>query len=436
MSRPAEEPARAGADGTLERMFERLRDLGIRRNTGEKWLAGVCSGLATRLGVDPVLVRGALLLLVIFGGTGLLLYLIAWALLPDRDGRILAEEGVHGDGWGIALLVVIGLALVGDLASRWWLWSVLLPTGLLAWAVASRGPQRGSGTPSSPYAGSSAPPSAAGSTASPRVAGSTAGPAPTGTGPTGPAPTGPAPTGPGPTGPGPTGPGPAPHGMGPGRTGPVAVPVPRTVQHRRPRAGMLVLLVTVGLAVAAYGAGTQLATSRGWTATPHVLGLAFALGVLGVSLVLAGLRGRRAGFTTFLATLLALAAVGGTVIPDVPPGGFGDRVWSAASQPANGFQLTAGKVRLGLAGAAADSTVRVSMGAGDLTIAVPRDVTATIVPTIRAGQVDLVRAGQRRQIWEGAGEAAPGPVVAGTGPTKVTVPIALGVGQLTILEEP
>jgi phage shock protein PspC (stress-responsive transcriptional regulator) len=52
----------------LDRFFAWLRALDIRRDTQDKWLAGVCSGLARRLGVDPLVLRAALIVLVLLGG--------------------------------------------------------------------------------------------------------------------------------------------------------------------------------------------------------------------------------------------------------------------------------------------------------------------------------------------------------------------------------
>jgi phage shock protein C len=48
-------------------------------------IAGVCGGIAKYAGVDPVLVRLAMVALVIFGGAGLLLYLAGWIIIPEED---------------------------------------------------------------------------------------------------------------------------------------------------------------------------------------------------------------------------------------------------------------------------------------------------------------------------------------------------------------
>ena len=54
-------------------------------------VAGVCTGLAGYFGVDVNLVRLAFGVLTVFYGLGILLYLIAWAILPEEgeNGSIL-----------------------------------------------------------------------------------------------------------------------------------------------------------------------------------------------------------------------------------------------------------------------------------------------------------------------------------------------------------
>jgi phage shock protein C len=56
-----------------------------------RMVAGVCTGLGRYFGVDVNLVRLAFGVLTVFYGLGILLYLIAWVILPeeDEDGSIL-----------------------------------------------------------------------------------------------------------------------------------------------------------------------------------------------------------------------------------------------------------------------------------------------------------------------------------------------------------
>ena len=49
-------------------------------------IAGVCGGLGRYLGVDPVLLRIAFVVLAIAGGGGFLLYIVSWILIPEERG--------------------------------------------------------------------------------------------------------------------------------------------------------------------------------------------------------------------------------------------------------------------------------------------------------------------------------------------------------------
>lgn len=54
----------------------------LRRNTNNKIIGGVCSGLADYFDIDTTLVRAVVASSVIFAGVGLGLYLVLWIVLP------------------------------------------------------------------------------------------------------------------------------------------------------------------------------------------------------------------------------------------------------------------------------------------------------------------------------------------------------------------
>ena len=54
----------------------------LTRSTDDRWLGGVCGGLAEYTGLDPVIVRLVVALAALAGGTGVLAYLLAWVLIP------------------------------------------------------------------------------------------------------------------------------------------------------------------------------------------------------------------------------------------------------------------------------------------------------------------------------------------------------------------
>ena len=55
------------------------------RSSADRMIAGVCGGLGKYFSVDPTLVRLVFLLLLILGGSGFLLYLILWIVVPDEQ---------------------------------------------------------------------------------------------------------------------------------------------------------------------------------------------------------------------------------------------------------------------------------------------------------------------------------------------------------------
>lgn len=55
------------------------------RNPEEKVIAGVCSGIAAYFHLDPVWVRLIFLLFVAAGGSGILLYLVLWIVIPEAQ---------------------------------------------------------------------------------------------------------------------------------------------------------------------------------------------------------------------------------------------------------------------------------------------------------------------------------------------------------------
>jgi phage shock protein C len=61
-----------------------------------RMVAGVCAGLAAYFRVDVNLVRLAFGVFTVFYGLGILVYLIAWVILPEEDGgSSILESFVH-----------------------------------------------------------------------------------------------------------------------------------------------------------------------------------------------------------------------------------------------------------------------------------------------------------------------------------------------------
>lgn len=102
-----------------DRFFAWLRSLGVPRRPG--WIGGVASGVAARIGIDPIIVRGVLVVVALFLPVAFLAYGAAWLLLPDTTGRIHLESMLRGV-FDSALVGIAGFVLVGllGLGGPWW----------------------------------------------------------------------------------------------------------------------------------------------------------------------------------------------------------------------------------------------------------------------------------------------------------------------------
>ena len=121
----------------------RLRTIAdMRRSKDDRMLAGVASGAAKYLNVDPVVIRVVIAVLTFVGLSGLILYLAAWFFLPEEGEPSIAadwfnldknEEQVRIIGL-VGAAVLAALAIIGDSQWAWWgLPWVLVPLAVLYW---------------------------------------------------------------------------------------------------------------------------------------------------------------------------------------------------------------------------------------------------------------------------------------------------------------
>jgi phage shock protein C len=54
------------------------------RSRTNRQVAGVCGGLAERFNVDPTVMRVLFVVLAILGGSGILLYIALWIIVPEQ----------------------------------------------------------------------------------------------------------------------------------------------------------------------------------------------------------------------------------------------------------------------------------------------------------------------------------------------------------------
>jgi|SRR5208282_272884 len=74
----AKQPDTAGAGAPLSVIAPKR----LMRSSRDKKIGGVCAGLADYFDLDPTLVRVLWLLAIFCAGTGFLVYLILWIVLP------------------------------------------------------------------------------------------------------------------------------------------------------------------------------------------------------------------------------------------------------------------------------------------------------------------------------------------------------------------
>jgi phage shock protein PspC (stress-responsive transcriptional regulator) len=433
------QPGRPPSQGS-DTFFEGLRRIDLRRSD-DSWFGGVASGLAERLGVDPLVIRALFVVLSLGMGLGVLLYLTAWLLIPDRREKTHIESALrNGEAGSVVLLVVAVLSLFGAFGwagGGWWDrspgWSVvtLVIVGLGAWWLWTEWSRREQPGFYSRAATTSmtAPPPYSGAT---DTAGS---PTYQGQGAVGS-------TGATAWTPGteqdwqaaPAGQPLAGHrGAPPVPPRPVVPPAPRRPPRRS--AGIAGTLLGTGLALVTAGGLAWAASEYDWSVNPWVVGLAGALGVLGLVILILGLTGRTSGFPGFLAIVALVCTVAALPVADhfVPSGRVGDYVWTPglSTTDSGPYRLGAGSGTLDLRGVEAadlpDGVIESSVGFGQLTILVPPDLTVQIDAGVGFGAISSDGPGQ-----EHGGVNVTNEIVVGDGPVDVTIEADVGFGQILV----
>ncbi|CAM3748917.1 hypothetical protein GCM10009799_00620 [Nocardiopsis rhodophaea] len=71
-------------NGQAGGMNENFGKKKLRRSSSKRILTGVCGGIGEFVGVDAILVRLAFAVFTLLGGSGILLYVIAWLVMPEE----------------------------------------------------------------------------------------------------------------------------------------------------------------------------------------------------------------------------------------------------------------------------------------------------------------------------------------------------------------
>ena len=428
----------------LDGFYEVLRRPGITRVADGGWFAGVSTGLGRWLGVDALVVRAGFILLSIFFGMGVALYLALWLLMPDERGEIHLERALkHGEGRSIFLLVVTAVSLFGG--GPWWGGDthglrfgafVLLAVG--AWWFFTRTDQGRqlsgwpwTGTGSSP---TGTPSASSAATAAPATAAPSTGNAAANAG--------------------------AAMASGATTAQPHPAPVPRVPRQRTRTIGFAPGLLVLGLAVIAGAVVAEVATSAGVVGNPVAVGIATSVGVLGLGIVVAGLAGRRAGALAFFTVLGMIAAAFATAAPRglTQPWQVGEQTHVVTSVSDNrDFQLGMGEMRVDLSGltptalkSQTNVPVNATVGMGQIDLVVPKNVAVQVNAKARAGALTAVGAnggdvavntndgndpgpGMPMRMRSGNGISIDQKVTFGpSGPPTIVVDAEVGVGEIRV----
>ncbi|MGW1377578.1 PspC domain-containing protein [Streptomyces sp. NPDC002446] len=408
---PGEEPATSGPAGPPSAHAP------LRRSRRHKVVGGVCGGLGRQWDLDPVIFRVVLAVLAV-GGLGLIAYGFAWLLIPvegedENEGRRLLSGRVDGQALTALLFALVGCGLFLTTLAKGSMMSfavmlTLAVAGSAYWSQRRRqaqaqGPE--SMDAATAQAVADAPPE---TTAPPAPAGpswwraphsrDTGGPAylwgPENT----PLPldvnyqgghgagAGSAPRREAawPAAGRPPGPGVPPHGAHP-----VGV-ARRTRRDGRPIGGWTFLAAVLA------GGATSAAVFRHHALAPSLqAGLAAALVVFGLGLVLSAWFGRTGGGTVFMVVTTAVLLAGATALPDNITTDWQNRTWApttlAGVRPH--YELGSGQGELDLSELPLKDgrTVRTGaeVGAGRLEVTLPQGVTARLHISLGLGDIQL-----------------------------------------------
>lgn len=65
----------------------------LARSTTDRMIAGVAGGLAEYFDIDATLVRALFVIVTLLGGSGVLLYIILWVIMPESGPSFGGTSG-------------------------------------------------------------------------------------------------------------------------------------------------------------------------------------------------------------------------------------------------------------------------------------------------------------------------------------------------------
>lgn len=82
-----------GQAGTMSENFGSKR---LQRSESDRFLTGVCGGIAAYTGIDSTLIRVLFAVFTLLGFSGVFVYIVAWLLMPSQsEQRSLLEQIVR-----------------------------------------------------------------------------------------------------------------------------------------------------------------------------------------------------------------------------------------------------------------------------------------------------------------------------------------------------
>ncbi|MBM9475924.1 PspC domain-containing protein [Nakamurella flavida] len=424
-----------------------------RRSATDRKIAGVAGGLGRALGVDPVVIRVAFVVLTVFGGFGGLLYLLGWLLLPGDGDEVSAAESLLGRGQSSVppvLAVGLGVLLAVSTVSTF-SWGTPVPLVVIGVVIVLLARRRSAGCTKHGGRGGT-PPWAADLQTQARTWGQQAqdwtARQPWAT--EQPAPRGPDTTGPGsPRSPftdpplwdqadttrpddGP----PAPPAWDPLGAAPFAWdlpepgPAPAPAAERRADQGALAA-ITLGLALLA-GAGATIGVYAGWWALSWAAVMAVPLTVVALGLFVGAFRGQGRSLVG-TGVFLSIATVGLALTGVTGTDGFGEQRWTPTSveQLESSYVMNGGQGVLDLRGltvpAGTDRDVSVTVRAGQAQVLLPAGMNVDGTCHANAGSTDCLE--QTRDGLNSTSEFASTPSP-DQGTLHLTVEVGTGEAQV------
>jgi phage shock protein PspC (stress-responsive transcriptional regulator) len=93
------------------------RPVSVARRSSDRWLAGVCAGIAAFRGLSVVWVRVAFVAGALLGGLGVGLYIACWLILPSADGAEQSSEQAGAVRLASACAAAAGLIVLALIAA-------------------------------------------------------------------------------------------------------------------------------------------------------------------------------------------------------------------------------------------------------------------------------------------------------------------------------